>query len=61
MKICKRTNIRYLEKLEKNFSFAYLSGVWLLFGQNPIEIIVDKIFVLDLAKIVSKQLINKQN
>ena len=31
-----------------------------LFGQNPIEIIVDKIFVPDFAKIVTKQLIYKQ-
>ena len=43
------------------FSFAYLSAVWLLFGQNPIEISVDEIFVLDFAQIVTKQLINKQN
>ena len=35
------------------FSFAYLSAVWLLFGQNPIKIIVDKIFVLDCSKIVT--------
>jgi hypothetical protein len=39
------------------FSFAYLSAVWLLFGQNPIEIIIDNIFVLDFAKILTKQLI----
>ena len=43
------------------FSFAYLSAVWLLFGQNPIEIIVDKFFLLDFAQIVTKQLIDKQN
>ena len=43
------------------FSFAYLSAVWLQFGQNPIEIIVDEIFVIDFAKIVTKQQINKQN
>ena len=43
------------------FSFAYLSAVWLLFGQNPIEIIRGKIFVLDFAKIVTKELIDKQN
>ena len=43
------------------FSFAYLSAIWLPFRQNPIEIIIDKIFVLDFAKIVTKQLINKQN
>ena len=29
------------------------------FGQNSIEIIVDHFFVLDFAKIVNKQLINK--
>ena len=39
----------------------YQLFVWHLFGQNPIEIIIDKIFVLDFAKIVTKQLINKQN
>ena len=43
------------------FSFAYQSSVWLLFGQNPIEIIVDNIFLLDFAQIVTKQLIDKQN
>ena len=42
-------------------NFAYLSAVPSLFGKNPIEIIVDKIFVLDFAKIVSKQLINQAN
>ena len=56
-----RNNIQYLKKQEIFFSFSYLSAVWLLFGQNPIEIIVDKIFVLDFAKIVTKQLIYKQN
>ena len=43
------------------FSFAYLSAVWLLFGQNPIEIILDNIFLLDFAQTVTKQLIDKQN
>ena len=43
------------------FSFAYLSAVWLPFGQNPIEIIVDKFFLLDFAQIVTKQMIDKQN
>ena len=59
--IHKRNNIQYLKKLEIIFSFAYLSAVWLLFGQNPIEIIADNIFVLDFAKIVTKQMIYKQN
>ena len=58
--IRKRNNIlKYLEKWEIFLSFAFLSAVWLLFGQNPIEIIVDKIFVQDFAEIVTKQLINK--
>ena len=52
--IHKRNNIQYLKKLEIIFSFAYLSAVWLLFGQNPIEIIADNIFVMDFAKIVTK-------
>ena len=52
---------QYLIFGEILFSFAYLSAVWLLFGQNPIKIIVDTIFVLDFAKIVTKLLINKQN
>ena len=45
------------------FSFAYLSISCLVtvFGQNQIEIIVDEIFVLDFAQIVTKQLIDKQN
>ena len=29
--------------------------------KNPIGIIVDKVFVLDFVKIVTKQMINKQN
>ena len=41
--IRKRNNIWYLEKWEIFFSFAYQSAVWLLFRQNPIEIIVDNI------------------
>ena len=57
--IRKRNNIWYLGKWEIYFSFAYLSAVWLLFGQNPIEIILDKIFKPNFAKIVTKQLINK--
>ena len=48
--IRKINNIWYLEKWEMFFSFAYLLAVWLLFGQNTIEIIVDRIFVLDFAK-----------
>ena len=59
--IRKRNNIQYLEKSEIFFSFAYLSAVWLLFGQNPIEIIVVKFFLLDFAQIVTKQLIDNQN
>ena len=59
--IRKRNNIQYLEKWEIFFSFAYLSAVWLLLRQNPIEIILDNIFVLDFAQIVTKQLIDKQN
>ena len=51
--IRKRNNIQYLEKWEIFFSFAYVSAFWLLFGQNPIEFIVGKIFVLDFAKIVT--------
>ena len=47
-------------KNEMFFSFAYLSAVWSLFGQNPIEIIVDEIFVQDFAQIVTKQLIDMQ-
>ena len=60
--IAKRNNIFNIWRNDKYFfSFAYVSAVWLLFGQNPIEIIVDKIFILYFAKIVTKQLINKQN
>ena len=59
--IHKRNNIQHLKKLEIIFSFAYLSAVWLLFGKNPIEIIVDKFFLLDFAEIVTKELIYKQN
>ena len=59
--IRKRNNIQYLEKREIFFSFAHLSAIWLLFGQKPIEIIVDNIFLLDFAQIVTKQLIDKQN
>ena len=43
------------------FLVLHVSAVWLLFGQNPIEIMVDKIFVLDFAQIVTKQLVYKQN
>ena len=59
--IRKRNNIWYLKKWEIIFCFAYLSAVWLLFGENAIEIIVDKFFLLDFAQIVTKQLIDKQN
>ena len=40
---------------------AYQSAVWLLFRQNPNDIIVDNIFLLDFAQIVTKQMIDKQN
>ena len=43
------------------FSFAYQSAVWLLFQQNPNDIIVDNIFLLDFAQILTKQMIDKQN
>ena len=43
------------KELRKDYSFAYLSAVWLLFGENPIEIIIDKLFLLDFAQIVTKQ------
>ena len=46
------------EKLEIFFS---LSAVWLLFGQNSTEIIVDKVFSTDFDQIVTKQPIDKQN
>ena len=59
--IHKRNNIKYLEKCKIFFSVAYLSAVWLLFGQNPTEIIVGKFILLDFAQIVTKQLIDKQN
>ena len=32
-----------------------------IFGENPIEIIVDKLFQLDFAQIVTKKLIDKKN
>ena len=31
------------------FRFAYLSAVWLQFGQNSIDIIIENNFALDLA------------
>ena len=37
------------EELRKDFSFAYLSAVWLLFGENLIEINVDKYILLKFA------------
>ena len=43
------------------FRFAYLSAVWLQFGQNAIEIIKEINFALDFALIVTKQLTNMQN
>ena len=42
------------------FRFAYLSAVWLQFGQNSIDTIIEINFALDFAVIVTKQLINKQ-
>ena len=45
----------------KKFSFAYLSAVWLQFGQNPVEKTCLQWFQLDFAQIVTKQLIDKQN
>ena len=39
--------------------FIYQRYVCLLFEQNPIEINVDEMFVLDFAQIVNKQLIYK--
>ena len=43
------------------FSFAYLSAVWLQFGQNVVEKTCLQCFQLDFAQIVTKQLIKKQN
>ena len=37
------------KELRKDFSFAYLSAVWLLFGENLIEINVDKYILLSFA------------
>ena len=60
--IAKRNNIFNIWRNDKYFfSFAYVSAVWLLFGQNPNKIIVDTCFLLDFAQIVTKQLIDKQN
>ena len=42
------------------FCFAYLSAVWLIFWENPIELILDKYFLLNFALIFTKQLIGKQ-
>ena len=57
--LCKKFTKETIFNIWRNdnffFSFAYLSAVWLLFGQNRIEIIVDEIFVLDFAQIVTKQ------
>ena len=60
-KCSKKNNIKYLEKWEIFFRFAYLSAVWLQFGQNSIEIINEKNCALYFSLIVTKQLINKQN
>ena len=48
----------------RNIFFSFVNTYQLFgyyLGKNPIEIIVDKILVLDFAKIVTKQMINKQN
>ena len=42
------------------FCFAYLSAVWLLFWENPIELIVGKYFLLSFAQIFTKQLRDQQ-
>ena len=57
-----RNNIKYLEKREIFLRFAFLSADWLQFGQNSTNINIENNFALDFAfKIVTKQLINKQN
>ena len=50
-----------MKKWEIFFSFAYLSAVWLQFGQNPTEKTCLQWFQLDFPQIVTKQLISKQN
>ena len=37
------------------FSFAYLSAVWLQFGQNQVEKTCQQWFQLDFPQIVTKQ------
>ena len=59
--IGKGNNIQYLEKWEVFFNSAYLSAVWLQFGQNPVENYCLQWFQLDFAQIVTKQLIDKKN
>ena len=59
--IGKRNNIQCLNKGEIIYSFAYLSAVWLLFWGNPIELIVNKYFLLNFDQIFTKQLIDKQS
>ena len=54
----KRNNV--FAEMKNIFSFAYLSAVWLKFGQNSIDIIENS-FAMDFALFVTKQLINKQN
>ena len=56
--IFKKNNIQYLKKWEIIFCFAYLSAVWLLFWENPIELIVDKYLLLNFAQTFTKQLID---
>ena len=41
--------------------YKTLSAVWLQFGQNSIDILIENNFALDFALIVTKQLTNKQN
>ena len=48
--IRKRNNIQYLKKWEIIFGLAYLSAIWLLFWEIPIEPIVDKYFLMNLLK-----------
>ena len=58
-KIHNRNNIISLEKWEIFFSLAYPSAVWLQFGSNPIDIIVDNNFVLHFALIITRQQIGR--
>ena len=54
------SNIINSQNENKNvFSFVYLSAIWLQFGQNSIEIIIDNSFELDFAVIVSNEIADK--